>query len=73
MTLHQMGECRIMISIDGGKYHMSISCEDRLPTYEEIKKARYELLPDEIYMAEIFPPKAEFVNVHPYCRHLWQI
>jgi hypothetical protein len=24
-------------------------------------------------MAEIFPPKDEFVNLHENCRHLWQI
>ncbi len=69
----KMGRCRIMVSIDNGKWHLSISTPDALPSYKEIKAARYKYLPDEIYAAEIFPPKKEFVNCHPYTRHLWEI
>lgn len=69
----RMGRCLVFVSIDGGNYHLSISTPDKLPSYEEMKEARYKFCPDEIYMAEIFPPKSEFINVHPYCRHLWQI
>lgn len=64
---------RIIISIDAGLWHLSASCADRMPTYNELKYLRYQMLPDNIYMAEIFPPKNEFVNINPNVRHLWQI
>ena len=63
----------VIVTIDAGKWHLSISCLANLPSYNEMKAARYKFIPDEFYMAEIFPPKAEFVNLHPYTRHLWQI
>lgn len=52
---------------------MKIIEAKRLPSYEEIKHARYELIPNEVTMAQIFPPKEEFVNVHEYCLHLYEI
>lgn len=70
---YKMGRCDIIVSIDDEKWHLSISTPNALPSYKEIKAARYKYCPNNIYMAEIFPPKEEFVNLHPYVRHLWQI
>ena len=64
---------RIIISIDNGAWHLSASCKDRMPSYKELKYLRYQMLPDNVYMAEIFPPKDEFVNINPNVRHLYQI
>lgn len=69
----RMGRCTIIVSIDNGKWHMSISTPTASPSYKEIKEARYKLIPDNVTMAQIFPPKEEFVNVHLYCHHLWEI
>lgn len=69
----RMGRCNIIISIDDGKWHLSISTRNASPSYKEIKEARYKFLPNDIYMAQIFPPKEEFVNLHPHCHHLFQI
>lgn len=71
--LFLMGRCKIIVTIDDGKWHLSISTANASPSYKEIKKARYKFIPDDIYMAQIFPPKREFVNLHPYCHHLWEI
>jgi hypothetical protein len=71
--MFRMGSCRILISKDAGLWHMSISRSDRSPSYDEIKKARYMFLPNEITVAQLFPPKEEFVNLHPFCHHLWEI
>lgn len=68
-----MGDCRIIVTIDMGVWHLSISKENEIPSYEEVKEARYKYLSNDIVVAEIFPPKEEFVNLHPYCRHLWQL
>jgi hypothetical protein len=70
---YMSGRLAIIISIDAGAWHLSVSRADGLPSYNEMKQVRYQFLPDNIYMAEIFPPKDEFVNLHPFVRHLWQI
>ena len=67
------GRCAVIVSIEDGAWHLSISTRDALPSYKEIKAARYKYCPDDIYMAEIFPPKSEFVNLHKLTRHLFQI
>lgn len=45
----------------------------RLPTWEEIKEARYVFTPPDKYMAIIIPPKPEYVNVHPTVMHLYEV
>jgi hypothetical protein len=72
------GECRVIISREIHRdhtlhWHLSISCPNRNPTWEEIKDARYSLLPDEAMMAMFLPPKREFVNIHEFCFHLYEI
>lgn len=68
-----MGECNILVGKSHLGWHMSISCEDRYPTWDEIADARYELIPNKVTMAFILPPKEEYVNLHPNVFHLWQI
>ena len=69
-----MGRCIILVTIDDGRWHLSISTSDgkTLPSYKEIKAARYRYCPGDITMAEIFPPKDQFVNIAEV-RHLWEI
>lgn len=71
--IFKMGRCTIIVSIDNGEWHLSISTPSASPSYKEIKEARYRFVPNNIYMAQIFPPKEEFVNIHPYCHHLFEI
>lgn len=69
---------------NGGRrilWHLSIShrtneaCPQpgRYPTWDEIREARERFIPDEVTVAMLLPPKAEYVNVHDTCFHLWQI
>lgn len=72
---------------EGHQWHLSMSFRsntilnksggpmpgNRLPTWEEIKEARYRFCPDRVYMAMILPPKAEYVNVHPTTMHLHEV
>lgn len=54
-------------------YHLTLCGRGKLPTYEDLKTARYKFLPNDCYMAEIFPPKEEFINIHKYARQLYQV
>ena len=43
-------------------WHLSISCECRYPTWDEIADARYQLLPNDVYVAMFLPPPRDYVN-----------
>ena len=74
--IYRMGEYLVILS--GPKereqigWHFSISCADRNPTWEEQKAVRYALVPDDIYMVSIMPPKREYVAVHEFCFHWYE-
>lgn len=70
---YQKGLLTIMVSPEPEGWHMSIAHPERFPTWAEIKQARYILLPDEITMAQLLPPAAEYVNLHNNCFHLWEV
>lgn len=63
----------VLRSTEGGYLHLSISHPERYPTWEEIKEARYDLLPNECTVGILLPPKEEYVNIHPNCFHLHEV
>lgn len=71
--IYTRGACRILLSGPEERaqigWHFSISRPDRNPTWEEQRDARYALIPDDVYMVQILPPKAQYVNLHPFTFH----
>jgi hypothetical protein len=71
------GYVRAHVSQDGPEklWHLSVSCEHRYPTWDEIFTAWYDLVPDaaEIEGAILLPRKSEYVNLHPNCFHIHQL
>ena len=63
----------VLITKDFGLEHMSVSHQSRYPTWDELKHLRYKLLPDAKTFAILFPPAAQYVNVHPNCFHLHEV
>lgn len=72
-TAHAFGECRVFVGIEDDRWHLSIAHPRRLPTWDELRDARYRFVPDAVVMAMLLPPKADYVNYHLYCFHLWEI
>src|SRR5438105_14316169 len=74
---YEMGPCFIMVSPPYGElgWHMSISCANRNPRWDEIKFAWYKLVPesDKRHGAMFFPPVDEYVNLHEYCFHIHEV
>jgi hypothetical protein len=76
-----MGECNILLGREPGgvngemRWHLTISCPDRHPSWDEIKTARYRLLGPDTVMAMILPPVADYVNVasQDHVMQLWEI
>ncbi len=52
-------------------HHISMSIKHRYPTWDEILDARYTFFPDTAEVVQILPPKAEYVNIHKNCFHLY--
>jgi hypothetical protein len=71
--IYTLNGCSVIVGIENGLWHLSIAHKNRYPSYDEIKQARYKFVPDNVTMAMLFPPKDQFVNVHPNCFHLWEI
>ena len=51
--------------------HVSISRPTRYPDWDEILEVKEQLFGDVDVMM-VMPKKEDYVNVHPYCFHLWQ-
>lgn len=69
------GECLCILSVEENGWHMSISCKDRYPNWDEIKSAWYEEVPGAKYKigAMYFPPINEYVNVMENCFHIYEV
>lgn len=51
--------------------HVSISCRDRLPTWEEVLACKEHFFGD-IDAMMVMPKKKDYVNIWPFCFHIWQ-
>lgn len=63
----------ILSQTDQWGWHMSIAHRKRLPTWDEIAYARYELIPNEVTMALMLPPKEQYINLHSFCMQMHQV
>lgn len=52
--------------------HVSVAMKDRYPTWQDMCffKAMFWDAEDEVY--QIFPPRTSYVNLHPFCLHMWR-
>lgn len=58
---------------DGKRWlHVSLAHASRLPTWDELRRVKLWLMGPEARALSVLPPESEYVNVHPYCLHLWQ-
>lgn len=59
------GDLKVFAGKEPPGWHMSISHPYRYPTWEEIKAARYDLIPDDVTMAMLLPPGASIRKPSP--------
>lgn len=65
--------CRVIYSKENGREHVSISHPKRYPNWNELTFVRYKLMKPDVKVAQILPPREEYVNVHTNCFHLWEL
>lgn len=62
-----------VVASDGlGWDHVSVSLPDRCPTWEEMCKVKALFWDAEDAVMELHPPRADWVNNHQFCLHLWR-
>ena len=61
------------LSSHGRLLHVSLSFEDRDPTWDEIKAVRDAFYPPDVDVAQVLPRAGTYVNVHTHAFHLWEI
>jgi hypothetical protein len=70
-------ELAVGASIDTSEHgpllHVSASQPKHWPTWETMGALRSFFFPDTVDVAMIMPRRADYVNLHNYCLHCWQI
>lgn len=63
---------RIQFSNGFGWEHVSVSRRKRMPTYEDMDKVKRLFWCDDETVMQLHVDRADHVNCHPYCLHLWR-
>ena len=67
------GESCLVIASDGAGWdHVSVSLPDRCPTWDEMAHIKSLFWEDFECVMELHQPRADYINNHPYCLHLWK-
>lgn len=73
MIAEKMGNVAVIKTIDAGREHISLSKSHQLPSWNEVKKVREKYCDPKKFYVMVLPPKEYYVDVHPYCFHLWEV
>lgn len=63
---------RMQAGTGDGWEHVSVSLEYRVPTWYEMCWVKELFWGDDECVMQLHVPKADWVNNHPYCLHLWK-
>lgn len=70
--LYRLGDVAIIFSFGGGWEHASVSLKKRCPTWEEMCMVKDIFWKETECVLQFHPPKSEYVNLHPFCLHMWK-
>lgn len=64
----------VIASSGGGWEHVSVHPKNqkRCPTWEEMCAVKDMFFEPEEAVMQLHPAHSEYVNIHPYCLHLWR-
>lgn len=66
------GRIRVIASNGEGWEHVSVSFENRTPSWEEMCRVKDIFWDEEDAVMQIHPPKSQYVNFAKHCLHLWR-
>lgn len=61
----------VVVSDGGGWDHVSVSCDHRCPTWNEMCYVKNLFWMPEEAVIQFHPPESDYVNNHPNCLHMW--
>lgn len=62
-----------VIASDGNDWdHVSVSLPNRCPNWNEMNHIKDLFFEEPECVMQLHPPKNNYVNIHPYCLHLWK-
>jgi hypothetical protein len=60
------------VEADGKRWlHVSCSRPNRLPNWRDLRDVKELFVGPSRLAVQVFPPKEQHVNIHPYVHHLW--
>lgn len=62
----------IIFSWGGGWDHVSISFNNRCPTWDEMCVVKDMFFDAEETVVQYHPANSDYINMHPNCLHLWK-
>lgn len=51
--------------------HVSLSYQNSLPSWDTVKLVKDTFIGPKKTALQVLPPDSDYVNIHPYCLHLW--
>jgi hypothetical protein len=72
VTVKHQQKLRVIASDGMGWEHVSVSRNDRCPTWDEMCQIKALFWDEDDCVIQYHPPRSEYVNNHPNCLHLWR-
>jgi len=69
---YKQGQVSIIASWSGGWEHVSVSMKNRCPAWEEMCMVKDIFWEKNECVVQFHPPENDYVNLHPFCLHLWK-
>lgn len=69
--LGDRGGLRVVASNGGGWDHVSVSLQNRCPTWEEMELVKRLFFEDDECVMQLHPPIADYIDRCKTCLHLW--
>ncbi|MGR6465412.1 DUF7694 domain-containing protein [Rhizobium sp. PAMB 3182] len=63
---------RVIASTDPHWEHVSVSRKNRCPNWPEMSFIKETFFRDSEACMQLHPPRADYINHHPYCLHIWR-
>lgn len=63
---------RVIASNGGGWEHVSVSHDNRVPSWEVMCKIKDMFFEEDEVVMQLHPKKEDYVNIHNNCLHLWR-
>lgn len=66
------GEVHVIVSSDGGWDHVSVSGENRCPTWNEMEFIKRIFFKEDETAMQLHVPPSDHINCNPFVLHMWR-